>query len=485
MDRDTMISPVVLTIDEQLYQRLSAHLFPGDGDEHGAVVAAGIAQTARGTRLLAREVFLATDGTDYVPGQRGYRALTPQFIAATSDYCARENLCYLAVHCHGGSDRVGFSSVDLASQRRGYGALLDITRGPVGALVFAPNAVAGNIWTRDGYVSLSHATVLGMRIKRLYPEPPARPRHADPMYDRHARLFGDLGQEILGNLKVGIIGLGGGGSLLNEWLARLGIGHIVAVDFDYVDLTNLPRIVGATEMDALAWLARGRHPWLHRLACRFARRKVHVAQRVARQANPRIRYDAIVGDVRDEATARLLTDVDFLFLASDSMQSRLVFNMLVHQYLIPGAQVGAKVRTDPATRKVGDIHTATRLVLPAVGHGCLWCNGNISPERLQEEALTPGERQAQRYVDDPEVAEPSVITLNVLSAGQAANDLLFMFTGLFHDDVVVEHHLNLVRERSLNVVTPRVDPSCLHCGNNAKSHRARGDRARLPCRTAA
>src|SRR5579862_9926565 len=115
-----MIAPVTLTIDEQVYQRLSAHLFPGDGDEHGAVIAAGVVQTPRGTRLLAREVFLAADGVDYVPGQRGYRALTPQFVATASDYCGREDLCYLAVHCHGGSDRVGFSSDDLASQRRGY-----------------------------------------------------------------------------------------------------------------------------------------------------------------------------------------------------------------------------------------------------------------------------------------------------------------------------------------------------------------------------
>ena len=34
-----------------LWAKLEAHLFPGDGDEHGAVIAAGIVQTARGTRL--------------------------------------------------------------------------------------------------------------------------------------------------------------------------------------------------------------------------------------------------------------------------------------------------------------------------------------------------------------------------------------------------------------------------------------------------
>jgi hypothetical protein len=54
---------------------------------------------------------------------------------------------------------VGFSRVDLASHKRGYPALLDITNGePVGALVFAQNAVAGSVWTRDGadFIRPSH-----------------------------------------------------------------------------------------------------------------------------------------------------------------------------------------------------------------------------------------------------------------------------------------------------------------------------------------
>lgn len=36
---------------------------------------------------------------------------------------------------------------------------------------------------------------------------------------------------------------------------------------------------------------------------------------------------------------------DYLFLAADSMRARLVFNALVHQYLIPGVQLGSKIRT--------------------------------------------------------------------------------------------------------------------------------------------
>jgi len=163
---------VSLTIDEPLFRRLHQHLFPGDEDEHGAVIATGIAETASGTRLLARDLLLARDGIDYVPGQHGYRALTAQFVAEASHYCAEEKLCYLSVHCHGGHDRVGFSADDMASHERGYPALLDITNGgPVGALVFAENAAAGDIWTPAGRHELDYTTVIGSQVRRLYPRP--------------------------------------------------------------------------------------------------------------------------------------------------------------------------------------------------------------------------------------------------------------------------------------------------------------------------
>jgi tRNA A37 threonylcarbamoyladenosine dehydratase len=470
-------------MDADLFAKLDAHLFPRDADEHGAVVAVGVSETERGTRMLAREVFLARDGVEYVPGSRGYRALTAQFVAEKSGYCSDEKLGYLAVHCHGGRDQVEFSSDDWASHERGYPALLDITGGgPVGALVFAKNAVAGDIWTENGRYPLDHLTIVGRRVQRLYPKPRRHGRRGERSFDRQARLFGDVGQEILAGLKIGIVGLGGGGSLLNEWLARLGVGHIVAVDFDRIDLTNLPRVVAATRWDARAFLTARKSAFLRKIGKSIAARKVRVARRVAKAANPLVHFDAVVGSVLDEEVAHLLRDVDFLYLASDSVQSRLVFNALVHQYLIPGAQIGAKVSVDPSTMEITEVFTATRLVLPHPGRGCLECHGLIPAARLQLEALNESERRAQRYVDDPEVAEPSVITLNVLSAGQAANDLMMMFTGLFEESAPLGHLFNFVRERTVEAVGPQTNTRCPDCGMESRSRRARGDRVRLPCR---
>jgi hypothetical protein len=198
--------------------------------------------------------------------------------------------------------------------------------------------------------------------------------------------------------------------------------------------------------------------------------------------NPRIHFEAVDGDVLDETDAMKLRDADFLFLASDSIQSRLVFNALVKQYMIPGVQVGAKVSANQITGEIADVFTATRLVLPGVGSGCLDCANCIPASLLQAEAVSHDERRQQRYVDDPDVAEPSVITLNVLSAAQAANDLMMMFTGLFSKDASMLHQMNFARERRIEFVALNANPRCLDCSDISASRRSRGDSRRLPCR---
>ena len=219
-----------LIVPDDLYRRLHHHLFPGDHDEHGAIIVAGMAESKSEIRLLARELFLAADGIDYVPGKRGYRMLKAGFIADRIAMCGTERLVYLAVHNHGGYDSVQFSSDDQRSHHRGYPALLDIAQGmPVGALVFAENAGAGSIWlSSERQIELSETIVVGGSRRRLTAAPIRQSETCSPAYDRQARLFGDAGQAILGQAKVGIIGLGGAGSLIAEYLGRLGVGIICA-----------------------------------------------------------------------------------------------------------------------------------------------------------------------------------------------------------------------------------------------------------------
>lgn len=475
---------ISITFGENLFASLSRHLFPGDGDEHGAVIAAGVAQSPRGIRFLARELFIAQDGVDYVPGQRGYRMLTPDFVRRCIKHCRDQGLAYLAIHNHAGENRVAFSSDDLASHERGYPALLDIARGqPVGALVFAKNAVAGDLWfsTRARF-PLAEARILGRSLGILTPGRQGQPEHIHE-FDRQARLFGDRGQRILGDSKVGVIGAGGVGSLVIQMLARLGVGHLAVADPERIDITNLPRIVGARRRDARVWLtAKGRPEWVRRVGRRLSTSKVSIAKRVTRCANRTAKFEALAGDFVDSQVAASFRDCDFLFLAADSMQARLAFNAIVHQYLIPGVQMGSKIPVDNASGQVGDAFATCRPVFP--DRGCLWCNGVISAAQLQWEAASGQERRAWAYVDEPEVVAPSVITLNAISAAEAVNDFLFWLVGLRGEACRTGYTRYLPRSRTIRFEDPRADPNCTECSADIRSRFARGDSRQLPTRPA-
>ncbi len=69
-----------LRIAANEYNYLHKHLFPGDRDEHGAVLLAGVSRRRDLLTLHVREVHVAEEGRDYVKGKVGYRALHPTFI---------------------------------------------------------------------------------------------------------------------------------------------------------------------------------------------------------------------------------------------------------------------------------------------------------------------------------------------------------------------------------------------------------------------
>jgi len=453
-----------LIFPEPLFRKLMGHLFPGDYGEHGAVIAAGLVSHGDEHRLLARELFIAREGIDYVAATRGHRALTAQFIHRCITYCRDHRLVYLAVHNHGGFDSVGFSRVDISSHERGYPALLDIVRGmPVGALVFAENAVEGDIWFPGGRRSaLRRATVLGWHRRHLFhaPQPGVGVDNAE-FYHRQVLLFGREGQAELSRTKVGVLGLGGVGSLVSEYLARLGVGHLVLVDPDRISDSNFSRVVGSTTED----LAQ-------------STLKVNIAARVARKANPSIKLDLIPDDISKSSVASRLIDCDYLILAADSMRARLVFNAMVHQYFIPGVQLGAKVNHEPSSGQVLAAFSVLRRVLP--GDGCLWCNHLVDATGIAKEWKSDSEREDQNYgVISP---NPSVITMNAVAAAHAVNDFMFTFLGL--RGTTAEHLLyerfDHLRNRH-EYVQPRRDSDCPECSVTKGSRFGMGDAARLPC----
>ena len=135
-----------VAIREEDHDRLMAHLYPGDGDEYGAVLRAGIVSCDAGASSAGQcRGASAGWGTDYVPGKYGYRALAPTFIHRQIVRCRDERMAYLAVHNHGSDRSVHFSKVDMDSHERG---LSGIARYREGACRSARWSSGGARWLR-------------------------------------------------------------------------------------------------------------------------------------------------------------------------------------------------------------------------------------------------------------------------------------------------------------------------------------------------
>lgn len=95
----------------------------------------------------------------------------------------------------------------------------------------------------------------------------------------------------------------------------------------------------------------------------------------------------------------------------------------------------------------------------------------------------------QRYVDDPDIREgiaaPSVITINDMGTGWAANDLMQFLTGLGRP----ASGYRLLRTNPVNDAAPHVtiqvpyaEPACHVCGAGANAVCSAGDGRELPTR---
>ncbi len=457
-----MTATLRLTADQIAQIRM--HLFRADRDEHAAVLLVGSHRHEDDTTILAREVHPILD-EEFPPGEHGYRQIAPAALARLGNRAYAEQLGLVSLHSHPGADRsVALSPDDLNGHRRVFPHLLDIVGGrPVGGLAMGARSAAGEIWlTPDDARSVDRVAVIGERAETLHSEPPVGDAADDDRHDRQVRLFGREGQQLLHAQSVAVIGVGGGGSLVVEQLAHLGVGEIVAVDFDTVAEHNLSRIVGATADDV-----------------RHNTKKIEVARRLAERIDPTVRFTAIDGDVVDADVAERVKRADFIVLATDSHLSRLVVNAIANAYLIPAVQIGAKADTRP-DGSIEQIYCAVRPILPP--HGCLHCAGAIDQLLVQRETATEEERIAQDYLGgESDVIDPSVITLNAVTAAAATNLFLLSTVGLGQPGLG-RHRIHTPANGEWLTLQPQCIDSCPWCSQARQSQFARGDAATLPLR---
>jgi adenylyltransferase/sulfurtransferase len=140
--------------------------------------------------------------------------------------------------------------------------------------------------------------------------------------------IGREGQKLLDESCVAVIGLGALGSVSANLLARAGIGTLILIDRDFLEISNLQRQILYDEQDV-----RDNLP------------KAIAAQRKLREINSEINIEAEVADVSPSTIARLLKDADLVVDGTDNFETRFLLNDFALKKKVPWIYGGA-VRTE-------------------------------------------------------------------------------------------------------------------------------------------
>ena len=115
------------------------------------------------------------------------------------------------------------------------------------------------------------------------------------------------GQEKLAHARVLLIGLGGLGSPVALYLAAAGVGHLILVDYDKVELTNLQRQIAHSMKD------------LDRL-------KVDSVRDSIRELNPLVEVTVVPRALQDNELLAQVQAADVVIDASDNITTRMAIN---------------------------------------------------------------------------------------------------------------------------------------------------------------
>jgi molybdopterin/thiamine biosynthesis adenylyltransferase len=273
-------------------------------------------------------------------------------------------------------------------------------------------------------------------------------------FDRSVRAFGAEGQAMLASLSVGVIGVGGIGSIVAEQLAHLGVRKLLLLDSDSLEETNLNRVVGASRRD-------------------IGRPKVEVTADMIQRINSEAETSARVADVMLNSDARQLLSCDFLFCCTDSHGSRAVINQLAYQYLIPTIDIGVRVQA-----QLGKIRSMTgRIQMLSPGLPCLVCHNLLDPEEVRRDLLSEEARAHDPYIVGAVEPQPAVISLNGTVASLGITMMLSAVVGL---PVPARHQLVLFNRGVVRVAASEPLPQCVVC--SLKGALARGDTWPMPGR---
>ncbi len=298
--------------------------------------------------------------------------------------------------------------------------------------------------------------IVGPQSYRLYFNDNLRPApKRRNVLKRTIDAWGRKAQNDISRLNVGIVGLGSGGSVVAEAVARIGVEQVVLIDHDRVEEHNLDRLLNATVKD-------------------IGKPKVDVAAKAIQchSTAKRVQITALPMSIRDEVAYLAALDCDILFGCVDRPVPLEILNYAAHSHLIPVFSGAVEVQTNPQNNGLFSAHWRAHTVTPY--HQCLRCNEQYNSSAVVKEL--DGSLDDLGYISNLPASErprnENVFPFGLSVAAMIVNSMIRY--------VVAPDWWSLVRQQEHQLMTGKTQVINRECRTNCefRQRRAAGDAER-------
>ena len=389
------------------YDLLRKHLYPGDEKEAVAIALCGRSIYNGNHTLLVQEIFLVPYDQCMVRSPDNVQWPT-EVINPLLEKAASNGLAVLKIHCHPGAyDR--FSGKDDHSDFHLFSSIhawLNDEMPHASCIMLPDGKIFGRFFYADMVPQTIHQiSIAGSDILNWYDTP----SHiaSEEAQRRNLQAFGKKTISMLNRMKIGVVGCSGTGSPVIEQLKRLGVGELVLVDPDYVDMVNLNRIIGTTLNDA-----------------KNRRMKVDVMKREIDLLPFGTRVKVYPTHLFLRDVVKELAECDLLFGGVDSAEGRHFMSLISSYYLSPYFDMGVKLLAD-GQGGIDGIYGTVHYIQPF--HSSLWSRGQYDMETVVAESIKRTDQrefERNRYLAKIGESSPAVISINMQVASTAVNEFL-------------------------------------------------------------
>ena len=389
------------------YQELVQHLFPGDNKEAVALAICGRSSNDHDHTLTVHEVIIVPYEMCYERKEDLVRWPT-EVINPLLQKAAKHGYAILKIHCHPGGGEF-FSEYDNESDINLFTSIHSWLEDdlPHASCIMLPNKrIFGRFFNQNIQPEVIHqVSIAGSTILNWYYD--KEKAFEEALHVRNLQAFGRQTIAILNRLIIGVVGCSGTGSITIEQLKRLGVGELILVDPDHIDLVNLNRIVGSTLEDAYQGLS-----------------KVNVMNREIKNVGFGTSTKIFNTHVTECTVVKELSRCDVLFSCVDGAEGRHILNLISSYYLIPLIDMGVKLDAD-GKGGINGIYGTVHFIQP--GGSSLLSRGQYNLDRLRAEGIkrtNKEEFERNQYLANVNESSPAVISINMQVAATAVNEFL-------------------------------------------------------------